>query len=206
MANISFDPFKTQGNFGGGFNVSSNGLVQGDAQDDPAIQLLLRQGLLDASVTTAVYGGMGVMECVPTEDNSVCGSNIKNASATICNAFLVNNRAYHGIITPNNQVPMFPAGSSVHYYAIGSKARIPLPVSAAVAALATGSVDSGNESQGFVWNLTTKKIDVYSSATSANPKVPVRLLKISNSGNLVVSVDASGNASWVDQPCGLFEI
>ncbi|WP_353613954.1 hypothetical protein [Mangrovibacter phragmitis] len=206
MSNISFDPYKTQGNFSGSFNISSNGFIQGDAQDDPAIRLQLCQGVLDSGVTSSVYGGIGVIECVPKEADSVQGSDIKIATTTICNAFLVSNQAYHGISTPSSPVPLFPAGSSVHYYRLGSHARIPLKISSAVAALAASNTDVSNEGVGFVWDVTNNQVDVYSSATSGNPKVAIRLLKVSSSGNLVVSVDGSGNAKWVDQPCGLFEI
>ncbi|HCP9632429.1 TPA: hypothetical protein OF720_004975, partial [Escherichia coli] len=48
MADINFHPFKNRGAFGGLFNVESRGLMQGDAQDDPAIRLQLCSGRLDS--------------------------------------------------------------------------------------------------------------------------------------------------------------
>ncbi|MFP1463125.1 hypothetical protein ACLB1E_23575 [Escherichia coli] len=42
-------------------------------------------------------------------------------------AFTVFNQAFHGITTPDNPVPLYLAGGFVHYYRVGSGARIPLP-------------------------------------------------------------------------------
>ncbi|MFP1495969.1 hypothetical protein ACLB1Q_06605 [Escherichia coli] len=55
MADINFHPFKNRGAFGGLFNVESRGLMQGDAQDDPAIRLQLCSGRLDSKITQPVW-------------------------------------------------------------------------------------------------------------------------------------------------------
>ncbi|WP_050861645.1 hypothetical protein [Enterobacter kobei] len=206
MAAINFDPYKTQGSFAGMFNVESRGLTQGDAQDDPAIRLQLCSGALHDSVDSPVWGGVGVIECIANPAQNVSGSAIKKATASACNAFTVVNQAYHGITTAGNSVPLYPAGGSVHYYRVGSGARIALPISAAVSALA----NSGDElvgADGFVWDIQNNVIDVYSSATSGNPKVDIKLLMVSMQGNLTVEKDTSGNVTWnTDKPCGLFLI
>jgi len=206
MAAINLDPFKTQGSLAGMFNVESRGLTQGDAQDDPAIRLQLCSGSLDDALTAPIWGGVGVLECIAKPDENIAGSRIKLATASLCNAFSVVNQAYHGITTPGNPVPLYLAGGSVHYYRIGSGARIPLPVSQEVAALAN-SGDEAVGADGFVWDLTNNLIDVYSSASSSNPKVNISLLMVSMQGNLTVKKDASGNVTWAtDKPCGLFLI
>lgn len=206
MSGINLDPFKTHGAFNGLFNVESRGLTQGDAQDDPAIRLQLCSGQLDENLDAPIWGGVGVMECIAPATSNVAGSLIKLASASVCNAFSVVNQAYHGITTPGNPVPLFLAGGSVHYYRIGSGARIPLAISEDVAALAA----SGDESvgaDGFVWDMENNCIDVYSSATSSSPKVDIKLLMVSVEGNLTVKKDVGGNVAWeTDKPCGLFLI
>ncbi|EIL2948576.1 hypothetical protein LLT36_002356 [Salmonella enterica subsp. enterica serovar Uganda] len=205
MADINFDPFKTQGSFAGSFNVESRGLTQGDAQDDPAIRLQLCSGTLDKNLDAPVWGGIGVVECVSTVAENVSGSTIKKATASVCNAFTVFNQAYHGITTASNPVPLYLAGGSVHYYRVGSGARIPLPISAAVAALATGDDPVGAD--GFVWDMTENCVDVYSSGSSSNPKVNISLLMVSQQGNLTVKKETSGNVVWENgKPCGLFLI
>ncbi|MHA1063422.1 hypothetical protein ACR9GP_05870 [Enterobacter ludwigii] len=201
---IKFNPYKTYGSPTDMFNVESNGLVQGDAQDDPAIRLQLSSGTWDGAEPT--WAGVGAMECIAAANKNLAGANVKAPTAAVCNAFIVINQAYHGITTPGNSVPLFIRGGSVHYYRIGSGARIPLPVSAEVAALATG--DEAVGADGFVWDLTNKVIDIYSSATSGNPKVNISLLMISPSGNnLTVKKAADGTVAWEDnKPCGLFLI
>lgn len=203
MSAISFDPFKTQGAPTGMFNVESRGLTQGDAHDDPAVRLQLCSGTLDSS--DVVWAGMGVMECIATTATNIAGANVKPATASVCNAFTVSNQAYHGIITAGNNVPLFISGGSVHYFRIGSGARIPLPITAEVAALADGNEAVGSD--GFVWDLTNNVIDVYSSASSANPKLNIKLLMVSQQGNLTVKKNTDGTVVWEnDKPCGLFLI
>lgn len=206
MSDINFSPFKTQGAFTGMFNVESRGLTQGDAHDDPAVRLQLCTGALAADVDAPVWGGIGVMECISKAAENVAGSAIKKASASVCNAFTVFNQAHHGVTTAGNPVPLYLAGGSVHYYRIGSLARIPLPISEAVAALAKNG-DEPVGSDGFVWDMTNNVIDVYSSASSGNPKVNIKLLMVSLQGNLTVKKEAGGNVVWEnDKPCGLFLI
>ncbi|AYL42252.1 hypothetical protein [Citrobacter freundii] len=203
MSDITFNPFKTQGSPSGMFNVESRGLTQGDAQDDPAIRLQLCSGSLTS--TNPVWAGMGVIECIATTQTNVAGSAIVPASASACNAFTVSNQAYHSIITPGNNVPLYVGGGSVHYYRVGSGARIPLPISAEVAALANGTEPVGSD--GFVWDLTNNIIDVYKSATSGNPKVNIKLIMVSQQGNLTVKKNTDGTVAWEDnKPCGLFLI
>lgn len=205
MADINFDPFKTHGSPSGLFNVESRGLTQGDAQDDPAVRLQLCSGTLVDSLDAPVWGGIGIVECIAGVNSNVSGSAIKKATASACNAFTVFNQAYHGITTASNPVPLYLSGGSVHYYRIGSGARIPLPISAAVAALATGNDPVGAD--GFVWDMTNNCIDVYSSGSSGNPKVNISLLMVSQQGNMTVKKDTSGNVVWEnDKPCGLFLI
>lgn len=203
---VNFEPFKNQGALGGGFNVESRGLTQGDAHDDPAVRLQLCSGSLVDSLDAPIWGGVGVVECIATSETNVTGSAIKKATASACNAFTVVNQAFHGVTTAGNPVPLFVSGGSVHYYRIGSGARIPLPISEEVAALATG--DEAVGADGFVWDLQNNCIDVYSSATSGNPKVNISLVMVSMSGNLTVEKDPdTGNVKWNNEkPCGLFLI
>lgn len=203
---VNFDPFKTQGTTSGLFNVESRGMTQGDAWDDPAVRLQLCSGLLDEKLDAPVWGGVGLIECISNPAVNVAGSTIKKATAKSCNAFSVVNQAYHGITTAGNPVPLYLAGGSVHYFRIGSQARIPLPISAEVAALADGSTTVDGEGE-FVWDIKNNMIDVLSSASSGNPKVSIKLLMVSNTGNLTVKKEDSGSVVWeFDKPCGLFLI
>lgn len=206
MSDINFDPFATIGAFGNLFNVESRGLTQGDAQDDPAIRLQLCSGTLSQNVDSPVWGGLGVMECIARSTENVSGSAIQLPTAAVCNAFTVFNQAFHGVTTAGNPVPLYLGGGSVHYYRVGSGARIPLPISQAVAALDSSGAEAVG-ADGFVWDLTNNVVDVLSSGSSGNPQVAIKLLMISQQGNLTVAKNSKGNVAWeFDKPCGLFLI
>ncbi|VEI69510.1 Uncharacterised protein [Serratia fonticola] len=51
--------FKTGPAFKNSFNVESFGLVQGDAQDDPAVRLLLAAGVLADDVVGSMWAVWG---------------------------------------------------------------------------------------------------------------------------------------------------
>lgn len=204
MAAINFDPYKSHGTPAGMFNVESRGLTQGDAHDDPAVRLQLCSGSLVSGVP--IWAGVGLIECIPNAASSISGAMLKPASATQCNAFAVSNQAFHAIMTPGNSVPQFVGGGSVHYYRIGSGARIPLPITAAVADLAISGAEPV-ESAGFFWDPENNIIDVYVEGTTTQPKLNINLLMVSIDGNMTVAKEADGSVVWKhDMPCGLFLI
>lgn len=191
--------YRTGPAFKNSFNVESFGLVQGDAQDDPAVRLLLAAGVLADDVVGSMWGGQGIVEYVPKSAEATLGAVIRQATATLCNGFMVFNQANHGVVTPNNGVPQFMAGNGVHYYRLGTGARIPLPISAAVAALANGTTATTNTQ--FKWDPVAQVIDV-----TASNGIAIRLLKVSPKGNMVAVKDANGDVNWADKPIGLFSI
>lgn len=196
---ITFDPYKTT-NMQGGFNTESTGFTQGDAQDDPAVRLQLSAGTLDSAATAPIWAGTGIIENIPK--NSQTGSVIAPATATACDGFCVSNQAFHGLITPNSQVPQFSPGSSVHYFRLGSNARIPLPISADVELLADGKTSSTGKK--FVWDPVNYCVDVSAGETG----MAIRLLMVSSANNLAAKYDAASDSiNWVsDQSLGLFLI
>lgn len=209
---ITFEPYKTQGIFYGNFNVNADGYMQGDAQDDPAISQLLNSGMIGSTVTATMWGGLGIIEALPNNQSyqEVLGSQIYPASATTCNGFTVFNQAYNGVITPGFSVPLFSAGDTIHYYRLGSGARIPLKISAGVIALASQAANTiiPVNGESFVWDTENLQIDLASSSSAGNPVVNIDLLTISPPGNNhVVTVNSSGLAQWdLTQAIGLFKI
>lgn len=157
MAGINFQPFRTQGSFKNGFNVESRGLVQGDAQADPAVRLQLCTGWLPNDLDGAVYGGLPIVENISTPEMNVAGCTIRPATSR-ADGICVFNQAYHGIITAGNNVPQYMAGGTIHYYRFGSLARIPLPISEAVRNLATSGTN--DTTQNFVWDPTNMVVDL----------------------------------------------
>lgn len=222
---INFQPFKTQGNFKGAFNLESRGYVQGDAQADPAVRLQLCSGWLPNDFDGVVFGGMPVLECLTPTGMNVAGSTIK-AAATEANAIVVFNQAYHGVITAASNVPQYMAGGTVHYYRLGSLARIPMAISSAVLDLATSGNNSVN--QVFVWDADKLYVDLQNStsdtgfavqsddkdaeaapaAADTRPVLNIKLLQVADEGNnMTIVKDGNSALSWDhNQPIGVFMI
>lgn len=220
---INFQPFKTQGNFKGAFNVESRGYIQGDAQADPAVRLQLSSGWLPNDFDGVVFGGMPVQECLTPTGMNVAGSTIL-AATEAANAIVVFNQAYHGVITAASNVPQYMAGGTVHYYRMGSLARIPMAISSAVLDLATSGKNSVN--QVFVWDPDNLYVDVQNSTGEAGFAVQdekegeaapaaadtrvvlnIKLLQVADEGNNMTIVKDGDGLSWAhDQPIGVFMI
>ncbi|EMO5715248.1 hypothetical protein RVW00_000173 [Enterobacter bugandensis] len=200
MSDIPFNPFKTYG-VSAGFTVDTEGFVQGDALPDPAVEQQLCSGVLDGGITTPVYPGVGLIERITKGgDQGSILADVTAGSLASCNAFAVSNRAYHMILTPGNTVPRYMAGGSVHYYRLGSNARIPLPVSPQVALL-SGPVGA----QSLYWDPVGMRIDIAADPADA---IRIRLLEVSDSGGMTIVYNPTTQGlSWNTQnPIGIFQI
>ena len=99
------------------------------------------------------------------------------------------NQAFQGITTPQSNAPLYSPGMSVNFYRFGSGARIPLPCDASVVALAGSSIV-----ETVYWDVTNNRL---TTTASGNFAVPVKILRISTSGNKIVSYNSvTGNANW----------
>lgn len=207
MGQIAFNPWKTQGNFTNSFNVESDGLTQGDAQDDPAVHLQLCTGHIDKNFTGAMWGGYGILEQIAGITTTSTGSIISPATESQINGFTVFNQAYHGIITASSSVPQYTSPGTIHYYRFGSLARIPLPITAAVAALANEDSPTPVDATDFIWDTTNFIVDVGSSG-GTGPTVKIKLLKVVGANNnLTVKKNEDGTLTWdTTKPIGLFMI
>ena len=199
-AQISLNPMATT-NAAGLFSVNSNGFTQGDAQDDPAIKFQLVGGVFSTTATVPLWGGVPIAETIPTAQNGVysgdvqpgtdtLGSTIVQASDSVApTGISVFNQAFQGITTPQSNAPLYSPGMSVNFYRFGSGARIPLPCDASVVALAGSSIV-----ETVYWDVTNNRL---TTTASGNFAVPVKILRISTSGNKIVSYSSvTGNANW----------
>jgi hypothetical protein len=191
-AQISLQPMATT-NANGLFNTNSQGYTQGDAQDDPAVKFALAGGYLGSSVTTPVWGGMPITEEIPPV-SSPLGSTIVNAtdlSGAASTGILVYNQAFNGITTPQSTAPLFSAGMTVNFYRFGSGARIPLPCDSTVV-----SLDGSSIAETVYWNYSTNILTA-TQPVSGQAALPVKIIRVSTSGNKVVSYNGTtGNANW----------
>ena len=147
VANVPYSPFATT-NSPGSFNVDSTGLVIGMAYDDPTSRNWLAGGVLATSETLPMWGGVAISEAVP----GLAGGPViplgpfvtRAASLTSTtnplDGFSVYGQAHHMIASPSSQAPVSVGGQGVHFYRMGTRARIAVTCSASLASLRGQSI------------------------------------------------------------------
>jgi len=167
--NITINPAQTS-TAQGTFNVSSSGLIQGMAYPDPATRFALVQGLVSASETIPMWGGVAVFEDIATLNNgtnpsSVLGSAIGRATTVTGGSkpilgFSVFDQAYGMINSPQSPVQLAAAGASANYYRLGSGARIAVACDPNLASLRGGLVNAS-----VSWDFVNEQLIAYSAPT-----------------------------------------
>lgn len=172
-ANISINPVITT-NAPGSFSVDSVGLIQGTAYNDPSARNYLAGGVLDQAETVPMWGGIGISEYVPP------GSGTKPASTTLGGAirratnisatgaalsltgFSVFDQDHSMISTPQSPVPLAGTGMSVHFYRLGSNARVAVACDPIL-------IDTENNpiTQQLSWDFSDQLLVQYSPAFAA---------------------------------------
>lgn len=133
VSNVSYNPYATT-RAHESFSVSSEGVTQGVAMDDPTVRNLLAGGYVSVDETLPMWGGIAIQELIGLRPGAgVRGNELKRAT-TVDNitGFTVYNQAHHLITFPSSPAPSGGAGMGMHFYRLGSKARIPLKASAAL--------------------------------------------------------------------------
>lgn len=201
---VQYAPMVTT-NGAGGFNTFSDGYIQGFAMDDPSIRNKLAGGVLSPADALPMWGGVGVYENVSGGAN-VSGQDtlggVVGRATSLANltGFSVFNQAHHMIQSVGSPVPMALASQSVHFYRLGSGARIPLPIDPALISLAGGLI-----TQQVAWDFVNQKLIAAPNAAAALP-VHVLNLNIGNS-KTVQLVPATGLYTWNSSgSCALIEI
>jgi len=131
--NITFNPVLTT-NGVGGFNISADGLIQGQAMDDPSARFRLSGGVLASDETLPMWGGVGIYELTGGLSTAAArqyplGNVIGRANSLTAQAakqltgFSVFDQDHSMINTPQSPVPLAASGMSVNWYRFGSNAR-----------------------------------------------------------------------------------
>lgn len=200
-ASITIQPMATT-TAAGLFSTNSAGFTQGDAQDDPAVKFALSGGVLSASATTPIWGGLPIQEFSTAgatgsfgqvqPGTNTLGSTIALATASAApTGISVYNQAFGGITTPQSTAPLYSAGMSVNFYRFGSGARIPLVLDPA-----SLTINGQLISTTVYFNYTNNWVTTTQPGTQA--ALPVKVLQVSTSGNKTVSYNGTtGNAVWV---------
>ena len=188
---IAINPI-LQTNALGSFVGESDGLVVGTAYPDPSYRNWLSGGILDATETLPMWGGIAISELIPTatpapQPRFELGGRIKRATtysgtaAGSLTGFSVYDQNYALVNSPQSPVPSGSNGMLVNFYRLGSNARVALEIDPALV-----SAEGGLISQQFSWDFTNQKIIAF--ATTA---LNVRVLTI-QVGNCMTAVYNSG--------------
>jgi hypothetical protein len=188
MTILPGNPYQTSAKLGS-FKAYSDGVMQGLADADPAVQNWLNMGHLDPLATAPVWGGIPISEQVFAGNQSSNKSKLTLASVnTAITGFAVFDQGHHGVITPGpNNVPLFYPGMDFPYYRLGSRARIPVQCSSSLINL----VGSGINPAGVTWNYATVEL----VATTAGATVPVTAVAVSGTANPYSGAFTTGTAA-----------
>lgn len=130
---VSFDPMQTTG-ANNSFSVASDGVTQGVAYDDPAVRYHLAGGYVGAGETLPMWGGIAISEYIGQTPGAGHFGNSLSRATSIQNltGFTVYNQNHSLIVTPTSTAPSGGSGMSMHFYRLGSGARIPVKASPAL--------------------------------------------------------------------------
>lgn len=195
VANIAFNPY-IQTSAAGMFNIESDGLIVGTAMPDPSARFALAGGWLATTETLPMFGGIAISENVPQEQAAApplradvsLGSIISRAAAYAnLTGFSVFDQNYAAVNTPQSPVPTVGSGGAVHFYRLGSGARVALQIDPTLITLEGGLITAQ-----VSWDFTNNKIIAF--ATTA---LNVRILAIKASRCMVPSYSAgTGFTTW----------
>lgn len=172
-SNISFNPVVTT-NAAGSFSVQSSGFIAGTAYPDPSSRNWLNGGILSASETLPMWGGVGITELIPTPGSTtlpersmgtIVGRATNQTAATTgqLTGFSVFDQAHAMVNNPQSPVPLAGSGMSVNFYRFGSNARIAVPCSSALV-----SIENGVITQQVSWDFANQILVPYTPGYSAN--------------------------------------
>lgn len=169
VATISFNPLVTTNGLGS-FNIQSAGYIQGTALDSPAIRNSLAGGVLAAAETLPMWGGVGIYELIPGAVGTpagVLGGPVGRANslsgANGLTGFSVFDQDHSMVNTPQSPVPLAASGMSVHFYRLGSGARIAVAIDPALV-----NLDGSIITTGVSWDFALQRLVPGVAAYPAN--------------------------------------
>lgn len=170
---ITLNPILTT-NARGSFGTTWNGLIQGTALADPAIRNALAGGVLAATETLPMWGGVGISENVPPigAARQTFGGSVRRATlltgAAALTGFSVFDQNHSAINTPQSPVPLVTSGMTMNLYRLGSGARIAVACDPVLAAL-DGSIITSQVSWDFAQQRLIPYVAAYGANALANP-------------------------------------
>jgi hypothetical protein len=161
---FSFNPMLTN-SAAGLFLATTDGLVQGAVMDDPAARYQLAGGILALTETLPMWGGVGIQEDIPFNNNLTgLGPSLQRAT-TLANltGFSTFNQAHAWISSPQSECPSAGVSMTVPFYRFGSNARL-----AVACAPSLVSLEGGLVTQQVSWDFNAQQLIPYAPVEAAN--------------------------------------
>lgn len=194
VATIPFNPFATT-SARGSFNVDSTGWTQGMAEDNPSIRNVLAGGYLASTETLPMWGGVGITEAVAGVSSTVPSialggpigraTTLVSAAANSLTGFSIFDQNYAAVMSAQNPVPLTGSYGSVHFYRLGSGARIPVAIDPSLITL-SGSVITSQVS----WDFNAQRLQPY-LASGGTEAVTSLTWSSTNGGQVAVVMTAA---------------
>jgi|SRR6185312_16047658 len=192
-AQISMNPFVTT-NAAGSFGVTTTGGIQGTLAQNPTENFRIAGGILAATETLAMYGGIAITELIPTYQTGVptvpapaLGGVIARATAVAnITGWSIFDQNYAMVNTPQSPVPLSGSGGQVNFVRTGSGARLWVACDPALASIENGAIN-----QNVSWDYNNQLLAPYDASTATIAASATVTWANTNGGQLTVPV-----ANW----------
>jgi len=201
---ISFNPYQTT-TPSNSFLLESQGYYQGTALDDPSSRMWLAGGMLAATETVPMWGGVPIAEYI----NNL-GANAEGVGPTVLRSttqanttgWSVFDQAGSMVITPTNRVPLAAIRNYVSFYRNGSNARIVVAVDPALVSALNGTNPINSEA--LYWDVTNYRITLVTTGGNFALPTSIKLLSVQTNSQIVTY---SGSvANWAAGDAAVIQI
>jgi hypothetical protein len=199
---ISFNPQLTTSP-SNTFLPSTEGYVQGAAMDDTSSRMWLTSGVVAASVTQPVWGGMAITEEVATVNANALGNSLVLATAAgNVTGFTVFDQAHNMIVAQSGSVQQSGAGMTIHFYRFGTNIRIAVGVLSSI----VGTLDSGAINQTLYWDPALQQLTASGTSGAFALPATTKILSL-NSNSKTISYNSGTQAlTWTTGTAALIQI
>jgi hypothetical protein len=185
------------------FLQSTEGYVQGTTLDDTSSRMWLTSGVVAASVTQPVWGGMAITEEVATVNANAMGNSLVLASAAgNVTGFTVFDQSHNMIIVPGNSVQQSVAGMTINYFRFGSNIRIAVGVLSSLVA----TLDSGAINQTLYWDPALQQLTASGTSGAFQLPATTKILSLNSNSKTISYNSGTGALTWTSGNCAIIQL
>jgi hypothetical protein len=185
------------------FLQSTEGYVQGATLDDTSARMWLNSGVVAASVTQPVWGGMAITEEVATVNANALGNSLVLASAAgNVTGFTVFDQSHNMIIVPGNSVQQSVAGMTINFFRFGSNIRIAVGVQASLVA----TLDSGAVNQALYWDPALQQLTASGTSGAFALPATTKILSLNSNSKTISYNSGTGALTWTTGNAAIIQL